>query len=456
MTAVPLPTGFKAVDDFPKLRESLVNLFSTGNGLLRTPGIDEVSNTSGVCRGRVFFKERLYMVFGTSLTRIDPDNTLTVVGQIPGDAPVIMEPGFVYISIIVKGGSGFRYSETDGLEQTVDNQFVPSVDLAVIKGITVYIPADGGPAFYSDPNNPSSIRGFFDAEDLPDINKGVFNFNNDLHIMGAETIQIFRNFAGADEAQPFTPIEGATAQVGYVGGKMLYAPSFAFIGKNREEGFSIRIMGSGRAPRISNDAIDELLNLKYTEAELEQVTSASYEWKGYQVLCFRLPRHTLCYFGGNWFFQESGINGANSNPWGVNYIAFAYGKYYVGDASQFKLGVLADIPTEYGNRMEYSLDTFVRGPRGSYFTARSAEIDCLVGKGTADTQGTVGLTVSNDGVVWNLDRTIWRGMGESGDYNRRVSWIVPGGLGSYESFMGVRVRSTGNVDFAMETLDVEF
>ena len=83
------------------------------------------------------------------------------------------------------------------------------------------------------------------------------------------------------------------------------------------------------------------------------------------------------------------------------------------------------------------------------------ELDCLTGQDTPE--GTIGLTVSDDGRVWQTDNTIWRGLGEIGAYQQQVAWVgLPGGLGSYESFAGLRIRSTANVDFSAEALDVKF
>lgn len=454
MTQVPLPKGFTGISDFPKLRETLVNLFFTGEGLIRTPGTDTLSFTSGPCRGSVFFRNRLYKVFGTELTRIDPDDSLTVVGTIPGTADVVMETGFVFISIIVVGGDGFTFNETAGLVLITDPQFVPCRDLTVIKGLTVYVPFNGDPVLFSDPNDPATIRGFIDAEDLPDINTGAFNFNNDLHVLGEDSIQVFRNLPGATPSAPLTPIQGATAQVGYLSAHTLYAPSFAFIGKDRGESYSIRIMGQGKAPKISNPAIDELLNTEYTTEELLGAIGSSYEWKGYPILCFRLPRHTLCYMGGNWFFQESGIDGPERPaPWRASYITFAYGKYYVGDSKFPLVGKLEDIPTEFGSKMEYTIQTFVRAPRDTFFSLNGLELD--VRAGTTLVEGTIGLTMSDDGTLFQTDNTVYRGLGKGGERTRQVSWILPGGLGTYENYAGIRLISTANVDFSLESLDAD-
>lgn len=452
MTQVPLPKGFTGVEDLPKIRENLVNLFYMG-ALLRTPGIDGKGVPTGICRGAVFFKLKLYMVFGTDLTRIDPDNTQTIVGTIDGTAPVHMEPGFVFMSIIVSAsnGKGYTFDGVDVVEIT-DSQFVPSRELAVIKSRTVYVPFNGDPLLFSDVDLPGTIKGFFDAQDLPDINTGVFNLGNDLHALGQESIQVFRNPEGASESRPFFAVEGSTADIGYLSGATRFGTSFAFIGKERDEGYSIHVMGQRDAPIISNPAVDELLTT-YTTEELQTAVGSTYKWKGFLILCFRLPRHTLCFHAGNWFFQESGISGPNvTAPWTVNYIQFAYGKYYVGDATAARFGILADIPTEYGEKLEFHLDTFARSDRGAYFDINNMLLDCLTGQ-LLD-EGTIGLTMSDDGIIWNENRTVWRGLGKTGDYGRQVSWILPGGLGTYENYAGIRLRSTSPLRFSQEALNV--
>ena len=45
-------------------------------------------------------------------------------------------------------------------------------------------------------------------------------------------------------------------------------------------------------------------------------------------------------------------------------------------------------------------------------------------------------------------------MGKIGEYQRRVEWALPGGLGDYENFMGIRIRTTSSVEIATEGLNV--
>ena len=63
-------------------------------------------------------------------------------------------------------------------------------------------------------------------------------------------------------------------------------------------------MGSGEAVRISNPAVDEILNDTYTLAELQTCIAQRLQWKGQDIAVFRLPRETICYNGG-WFFMSS-------------------------------------------------------------------------------------------------------------------------------------------------------
>lgn len=454
MANVPLPLGFNAIESFPQQRETLINLFNAGNGVIRRPGIESKASGSGACRGSIVFNEILYKVLGTDLTRINSNNSTSVVGTIAGTADVVMEPGFTFVSIIVKGGLGYTLSTAETLTQITSVNFKTSIDLTIINSITVYCPQDGGPLFFSDPNDPGTIEAtsFFDAELLPDRNVGCFNFNNDLYVLGLDSGEIFRQ--KGDSTTPFLRVDGAAIQVGYVSGRTLFAPSFAFIGRDRGESFSIRIMGQGSAPKISNSAVDEFLNEEYTGAELLDAVGESFEWKGHTILVFHLARHSLAYMGGNWFFIESGINGASApGAWRGRHISFAYNKYYIGDANTGDVGILADTPLEYGDKMEYSLDTFVRGGKYSDFTINNLTLTCLTGKATPE--GTIGLTISTDGVVWQTDNTVWRGLGKVGQYNLLIDWTLPGGLGTYDSFAGIRLRSTANVDFALEALSVD-
>ena len=442
---VPLPTGITGDNDIPKRKEYLVNLYSTEDTLIQTPGISALSTGDGICRGAVTFQNEYYQVSGSNLIRISSSGIKTVIGAIAGTADVVFAQSFIALCIVVKGGAGYFYSPSIGLVQITDPDYFPSVDVDSINARFVFVPADGGPLFYTDVNNLTDIPSlnFFDAELLPDDNKTVINLRNDLYIGGTDSFEVFRNQADVDT--PFIRVNGAAIETGYVAAKARYKDTFLFLGRDRDGSFGFFAMSSGDAPQISNSAIAELLNEEYTEAELNLCTSQRFTWKGVDMVCFRLARHSLLYFGNDWTYMQTGIDPDDTlQPWSVNHLSFAYGKYLVGSADNNSIGILANINTEYGEKIERQINTFIKADRNAYFEIDSAMLD--VTAGTNFTEGTVGLCGSKDGL--NYGEPWWQPLGAQGRTEQQVRWT--GGLGVFESFLGLKIRTTADVKFSVD------
>jgi hypothetical protein len=454
MQQVPLPTSFKSIDEFPRLRESLINMMNVGgNKIIQRPGIISKGNGVDACRGQIKFQDELYQVSGDRLLKVDEDGDTTDLGFISGSSQCVMAVGFTFLVIVVKGVTAYSWDGSTLLEIT-DVDFLPSDDAAYLNGRWIFIPSDGGPAFFTEALNPNNIlaTSFFDAETQPDLNAGVINLRNRLYIMGQETTEVFRDTGTG--TIPYQRIDGASVWTGLVAGHTFYGNSFAFLGKDKDNNFGFFQMGSGEAVRISNPAVDEILNDSYTVEELQTCIAQRLQWKGQDIAVFRLPRETLC-FNGGWFFmssiatfEETEFSGNDFVTWRPNYITHCYGEYYVGDVSTNDIGVLDDIATDYGNDVDYGFDTFARFARGSYFTVDSLEIDGLAGQDSPE--ATIGLSVSDDGKTYG--EFFYIGMGDIGEYARRVDWELPGGLGDYENFMGIKIRTTSSVEIATEGL----
>ena len=370
MPDVPLPTGYEGIDEFPKLHESLINMMNAGgNKIYQRPGILPFTTGEGRCRGQYKFKNELYQVSGQKLIKINADGTKRNISDeflidVEDIFDCIMVAGFTHLVIIVKGGRGYWWDGTTFDE--IDNpNYVSSIDVTIMNGRFIYIPFDGQPAFFSEPFDPNNISAlsFFDAETQPDLNTGNYNFKNRLYVMGEDTMEIFR-----ETQVPITPatpvpyqrIDGASIWTGLVAGHTLYGPSFAFLGKDKDEGnFGIFVMGSGQADRISNDSIDELLNEFYTVEQLLKCTAHRLMWKKQDIAIFRLPFHTLA-FNGGWFFirsiatfDEKEVLNEEFKTWRANYITHCYGEYYVGDEETNDIGILDYVATDYGEDFTY-------------------------------------------------------------------------------------------------------
>lgn len=449
MAEVPLPTGIVGIEDIPELREALVNLFAPGNGtLLPTPGQDNKATGTGVCRGAIDFQNEHYQVSGTSLIKIGDDGTVTTIGTIPGIAECRFAKSFIALEIIVKGGPGFSL-DTSGNLTTVGGSFLPSIDVTAINQRFLFVPADGGPVFFTDVNAPTTIPAlnFFDAELLPDENTGIINLKNDVYVGGQNSFEIFRDTGPTDS--PFQRVDGAAVETGYVTARARYKGTFVFLGRDRKGSFAFHIMSSGDAPKISNPAIDEILNEEYTQAELETCLSQRFEWKGVDMVAFRLPRETLLFYGTGWSHIQSGVNAANEiQPWDVNHLAFSYGRYITGSAKSTEIGVLTTSNTEFGNRIERQIDTFIKADANAYFGVDSLLLRVTTGSSGLLEAPTIGLQISRDNLTFGPQ--VFRGLGKTGKTQQQLAWY--GGLGVFESYMGIRLRTTADVKFAIDGL----
>ena len=67
---------------------------------------------------------------------------------------------------------------------------------------------------------------------------------------------------------------------------------------------------------------------------------------------------------------------------------------------------------------------------------------------------TIGLSVSKNNVEFTTP--IFRSLGDPGDYSHHLEWNFPGGIGTFDGFMGLRIYTTQDVDFATDLLIANF
>jgi len=450
MPRVALPEGVVGVENLPRTRRSLQNCFNNlKDSVISRPGIAQLNTTGTIARGQFVWNGALYQVTGTSLIKItNPDTgAFSVIGTIAGAENVETDVGFNTAVIIVKSATGNLYTldKSDTLVDISANaNIVPCIDVAQINGIFVYIPFDGSPAFFSDVNNAGSVQvlSFFDAEEKIDKNTAVFNFKGTLYIGGTDSFEIFRNTGASPN--PFGRVSGALITNGYIGGLIEYNETFLFIGRESGQGFGIYAIGQGTAPKISNEAIDLILST-YDQDELADAIGGRIKWRGYDIATFRLARDSFGFYAGNWFVLDTVVGGA-SKPWSGGFITQFNGKYY--SAFEDKIGVFSRVNTDYGSRITRIIDTAFEQENNDWFACQS--IDLGVSQGYSTTPGSVALFMSKDGVTYG--QPLYRDLGAIGKYADHLEWNYPGGMGSYQGFMGLRLYTTEDVDFSASSL----
>ena len=451
MPQVPMPLGVTGSEQLPRTRRSLTNLFNNQIGqVIPRPGITELTDTGLNARGQLVFNGSLYLIAGTSLLKVTNLETgaTSTIGTIEGNANVETAIGFVEAVIVVKGGKLYTLDKSDVLVDISANaNFVPSVAVAFINGRFVYIPADGDPAFFSDIGAAGTVQAlsFFDAEELPDLNNTVFNYRNTLYIGGTDSFELFQDTGATPN--PFTRLSGRRVLNGFIGGLIEYNNTFVFIGREIEQGFGIYELREGIAVQISNEFIDEILN-RLTETQLSEAVGARIKWRGYDLAVFTLLGASFGFYRGQWFLLQSLTDLGVDTIWGGKFITQIGGLYFTSSGTKF--GKFEMVNEDYGLPISRVIDTAFESPEGEYFTAQ--EIQIGLSQGFTNAGGTVGLSMTRDNVQYFGE--FFRDLGEIGEYAQIMRWNYPGGLGMYEGFVGLRIKTSQNVEFAADTLRI--
>ena len=435
------------MEGLPRSEELLVNLINSGGSIISRPGATQIATGPGRCRGRFVFNEKLYQVSGDRLIHVEENGTINDIGEVVGNADIDAAIGFAQACFVVKGGNGYVLSLDGSLSQITDPDFIPMDEVTRINGRFVFSPSDGSPLVYSDIGDAGSIGAlsFFDAEVLTDKNTGVINYRNDLYALGADSIQVFRDVGPVDS--PLVPITAATAAQGYIAGKVEYAGSFMFLGKEKDQEAGFFIMGQGAAQRVSNPAIDRIVQ-EYDFAQLKLCRSQRIVWRGHDMVVFTLPSHSFCFYSGNWSYFQSVTHFEELAPWDINNAIFYKGKYYVGSIDG-RIGVMDESNSDFGEPIRRLIKTFMRMKGDQPFSL--ASISLGVSQGQNIEPGSVGLRLTDDGVLWSS--RFFKILDESGDHTFQAHWEFPGGLGYYRNgFIGVEFYTTSEVTFSVDGL----
>lgn len=455
MPNVELPQGLVGSENLPRTHRNLINCFNNGNGdILSTPGRELIRTVSGIARAQFEWNGSLYEVRSTNLVKITNLTTgaFTTIGTISGTAIVKVAIGFNTATLVVSAATGSLYTldSSDNLVDISGNaNIVPCRDIAHINGRFVYIPFNGDPAFFSDVGAAGTVQGtsFFDAEELPDKNKFVFNGKNTLYICGENSIELFRDTGASPN--PFIRINGARILNGVIGGLLEYNNTFLFVGREKDQDAGIYSIVQGGAAKISNETIDEKLS-SIDFNQLEEAESARFKWRGYDIATFKVGSESFGFFGGNWFTLNSLTVNNTVVPYEVGFVTQFKNVYYTASSTNF--GKLTNINTDYGLAIERIIDTAFEDDTDDNFKCQS--IDLNISQGYNAIAQTVGLAMSRDNVTYS--QYLFRSLGAIGQYDQKLIWNPAGGLGTYNGFMAVRIYTRDNVKFSISGMTAKF
>lgn len=451
MSRFKLPKGTEGIDRLPETNELLQNVFHTHDeraSVISRWGIGGISVPGGTCRGGFEWNKSLYYIYAQELRRINDVNTgaFTVIGAILGDDLVFSAVGAVTIAIVARGSESYTLDKADLLVNTSSNpNFVPFVSVTAINGRAIYVPAVGDKTVFSDVGDFATIGNlnFFDAAVRPDETEFCFTLDNYLYLAGAQSFERFKNVT--DPNTPFQRV-GAAFDFGYIGGFLEVDEAVIFIGRKRNQSPGIFALDANRVVKISNPPIDRIIET-YNLTELSECISGRINQGGFDYATFALRRDSFLFFAGDWSLLDSVVDDV-SRPWLGGFIVEFNNRYYSG--VQDKFGRFEETNFDYGNRITRIIEGSLQQENMEYMTGAELELGASQGFNDTGEDVSVGLQTTEDGVLYGP--IIYEDLGLVGQYAKKLVWGPPGGLGTYEGFMGYRLVTRENVIFNADHL----
>lgn len=429
-----------------------VNMLATpkevlnASGYLRSfPGIDKVSDVSGVSRGAQFntSQNAVYRVLGGSIYR-----GATSVGSVAGSSRVSMAHSRTSQAVVVDGQLVlYRY---DGTVRTVTNwpedsgylqyDFTPVRDACRVRGRYVWC-QEGTDYFYitdlEDESHPDRYSARYRAESQPDGIIGIGAWNDFVLCFGTSTIEYF-TLTGSSTVGAALYVNNPAYMVskGIAGTycKCNYLDAIAIISNQATGAPSIYLIDSGQAKPIATASIEKILR-SYTADELATGVLESLRFDSHELLVVHLPRHVLTYdasasqSGQQWCILKTGLA---DDVYRAIDLVYEGNAITCGDKAEAVTGRLNfSSSAQYGKQQEHLLYT----PLFKADNARVFDFELEASTGVAQIADRLFLSATTDGINYGREQMIEQN--EPFVYDKRVIWKR---IGRVRKNIGFKVR----------------
>jgi hypothetical protein len=453
---LPFANGFYRSDTLPLSAQEAINCFPepveiegiSDAVVLGIPGITQElttgSTNADANRGGHVMNSVPYVVNGSSLYKINSDSISTSLGTIDGFDRVVMADNGTQLMIVVPGLKGYIYTEAGGLVEVTDSDYS-------VNGFPIYVTFVDGYFVCvtnekrftcSNINDGTAWTGtdVGTAESDPDELTACVVLNNQLYLIGTETIEQFANRPrGADF--PFQ----RTGNFADYGTRSPYSVvktsgQIFFVGSSVDEPVGVFVYsGTGQPQKVSTRPIDTLLQA-LTADQIADIVAWSYSQGGHNFIGFALGNTAIVFdlTTGLWHERKSTLSLSDGlrtqTRYRVSCVLPAYGKLLVGDLIDGRVGSLStNVYSEYG-------ENIIRRVVGQPFLAQLVsftvpmlEATIESGVGNSDvTDPQLRMERSLDGKNWTDPRQA--SMGKAGEYQKRQIWYKLGRGARFEYF----------------------
>ena len=155
---------------------------------------------------------------------------------------------------------------------------------------------------------------------------------------------------------------------------------------------------------------------------------------------------------GNFFLLDTIING-QSKPWSAGFILGFEGEYFT--AFEDKIGKFTRSNTDYGSRITREIQQGAIDENGDWRTVHSMKLGISQGFNSGfTTPGSVAIQMSRDNILFGPH--IFINLGIVGEYDRKLKWNLPGGLGRYLGYFAFKISTTADINMSADKLIAEF
>lgn len=467
MPVIPLIKGDK-VDNNTDYRDALPvnyyavlhNIYGETGYMLNYYGLSDFATGQGISRGSIWVArtgfEGQYRVSGQKLIKVEDDQSVTVLGDIPGTDQASMTYSLNNLAIVASGKL-YYYNPTAGFRQITDADVGTPID--IVWADFRFILTDGEYLFQSAELNEESYEplDFKGSDFQPDKIWGVgLNEDNELIAFNELTTEYFVNIDAEDFTYTRIQLKAVKAGVAGTHAKSEHKDQWYTLSRRTNTQYQFTTIQSGSSTSITSREIEKVL-AEYTGDQLSKTVIEVFTKDGVTWMLAHLPDKTLAYneniakaYGMElaWSILKTDVLGdATYRGKDLTYDP-RFSKWCIGDKLDSRVGFIDDaVCTHYGDIVEGLLYTPV-------ISAERASIDQL------EVETIPGISPNNDATVFisrsddmRVNGQEWtQDYGSNLDYNKN---FIVRRLGYVRKDVSFRLRTASRSRMAFCRLDLQ-
>lgn len=376
---------------------------------------------------------QVFAVGGDKLYRVTSDGMASELGTLNTSAgPVSIADNGLHV-VIVDGPNGYVWTLDPGSFAIITDPDFPGADQVTFQDGYFLFNYPGTGRFFFSGLDDVTFDGLdiATAEASPDELVGIFSSNQNVHLFGSQSVEVFNNTGDADN--PFQRIQGAVVEVGTSAPfsiQKLSGGGLVWLGGDASgQGIVYKLQGY-QAQRISNSSVEAVIRTRSPE-EIAAARAWTYQQSGHVFYALSIPGLNSTWVHdtstGLWH-ERTYLDAKEEQRHRADCHAVGFGLNLVGDYKNGKVYVLdQDSVTDNGTSIARTRAAphITKELRRVFHTSFQLDMETGVGlDGASTVQGTnpkVMLQWSDDGGhTWSNE--YWRDVGKIGKKQTRVIW----------------------------------